>query len=316
MNSILAGRTLIIFFVCLVKLFGVSAGRGDVVDRIVAQVNEEIITLSELEQAAKSVEAQTDLKPGVKQDKAFQRQMLESLIDRKFALAEAKKRGITISERDLEEAIKDFRKRNNLIDDAAFTNALTKSGLTLKEIKQQVSEQMMQERMFQLAVSIKATVTEAEIRRVYDSSIKEGGQQVRLRVINAPFPPGATPAQKEELRKKMDLILKEVQEGRSFAATAKKYGVDEVDLGFISQGDVNPQLAEYLKRLRPGEVAPVQTPGGFQLVQVVDRRSGASRSYEEAAPEIRRMLMQQDMEKRFGDWVKTLREKAFIKIML
>jgi peptidyl-prolyl cis-trans isomerase SurA len=287
-----------------------------VVDRIVAQVNEEIITLSELEQAAKSVASQMDVKSGVKQDLAFQRQMLESLIDRKLALAEAKKRGITISDRDLEESLQQFRKRNTLTDDATFTKALTQAGLTLKELKQQISDQIMQERMVQVAVGTKTTVSEADIRRIYDSSTKEGGSQVHLRVINAPFPPGATQAQKEELRQKMDLILKEVKEGRSFAATAKKYAVDEADLGFISQGDMNPQLAEHLKRLRPGEVAPVQTPGGFQLLQLVDRRSGASRSYEEAAPEIRRMLLQQDMEKRFGDWVKTLREKAFIKIML
>ena len=49
---------------------------------------------------------------------------------------------------------------------------------------------------------------------------------------------------------------------------------------------------------------------------MVERRSGQPRSYEEAAPEIRRILQQKEMEKRFSEWVKTLREKAHIKIML
>ena len=58
------------------------------------------------------------------------------------------------------------------------------------------------------------------------------------------------------------------------------------------------------------------TPEGIQLIQVVGRRSGEERSFEEVAPEIRRILQQQEMEKYFREWVKTLREKAHIKIML
>ena len=58
------------------------------------------------------------------------------------------------------------------------------------------------------------------------------------------------------------------------------------------------------------------TQEGFQLIQLVDSRSGEARPFEEVAPEIRRILQQQEMEKYFGEWVKTLREKAHIKIML
>jgi len=63
-------------------------------------------------------------------------------------------------------------------------------------------------------------------------------------------------------------------------------------------------------------VVPVSTPEGFKIFQLVNRRTGQPRSFEEAAPEIRRMLMERDMEKLFSDWVKTLREKAHIRIML
>jgi len=311
------GRLIImVALVCLSQFLLSGGGSGEVVDRIVAQVNDEIITMSELEQVAKSMQAQSGQNPLGKEGKAMQRQMLESLIDRKLAQAEAKKRGMSITDRELDQALDDFKKRNNLPDDAALTKTLTQAGITLKELKQQISDQMIQERMVQVAVGAKVTVNEADIRRVYEESTKEGGNQVHLRMIQVPFPPEATAAQKEELRKKTDLILKEVQEGQAFSQVARKHSVSEGDLGFISPNDMAPQLAEYLKRLRPGEVAPVQSPEGFQLIQLVERRSGAPRSFEEAAPEIRRALMRQAMEKRFSEWVKTLREKAFIKIML
>lgn len=316
MMRIHPGRIIIVVFVCLSQFLLPGAGAGEVVDRIVAQVNDEIITMSELEQVAKSMQAQSGQNPLGKEGKAMQRQMLESLIDRKLAQAEAKKRGISLSDRELDQALEEFKKRNNLPDDAALTKALSQAGMTLKELKQQLSDQIIQDRMVQVAVGAKAMVNEADIRRAYEESNKEGGNQVHLRMIQVPFPPEATTAQKEELRKKADLILKEVQEGRSFSEAARKHSVSEADLGFIPLSDMAPQLIEYLKRLRPGEVAPVQSPEGFQLIQLVARRSGPPRSFEDAAPEIRRALMRQQIEKRFSEWVKTLREKAFIKIML
>ena len=87
-------------------------------------------------------------------------------------------------------------------------------------------------------------------------------------------------------------------------------------MGFVSQSDLDPRLAEYLDKLKPKEVAPVATEEGIQLIQVLGRRSGEARPFEEVAPEIRHMLQQRAMEKYFFDWAKTLREKAHIKIML
>ncbi len=305
-----------VLFVCLSQFLLPGAGAGEVVDRIVAQVNDDIITMSELEQTAKAMQAQTGQNPLGRESKALQRQMLESLIDRKLALAEAKKRGISLSDREMDQALEEFKKRNDIPDDATLTKALSQAGMTLKELKQQISDQMIQERMVQVAVGAKTMVSDADVRRVYEESTKEGGNQVHLKMIQVTFPPEATTAQKEELRRKVEAILKEIQEGQPFSETARKYSVSVGDLGFVPLGDVAPPLIEYLTRLRPGEVAPVQSPQGFQLIQLVARRSGPPRSFEEVAPEIRRALMRQEGEKRFSEWVKTLREKAFIKIIL
>jgi peptidyl-prolyl cis-trans isomerase SurA len=242
--------------------------------------------------------------------------MLEALIDRKLAKAEAKRRGITVAPKDLEEALVRFKQRNNIPDDETLAKALANQGLSLKEFKQQISDQMIRDRLLAVAVGTKISVSDADVQRFYDQHFKQGGAQVRLLTVSMPFPPGATDEQKEETKRKAESILQDVQRGISFAEAAGKLSLSPSDLGFVSQSDLDPRLAEFLDKIKPNEVAPVATPEGFQLIQIVDRRSGQARPFAEAAPQIRQILSQQEMEKQFSEWVKTLRGKAHIKVML
>ena len=316
MPQIYQGKTMIIILVCLIQALLMGPATAEVVDRIVAQVNDEIITLSELEGMAKAMQAQAGPGGKGKLGKDLQRQMLDALIDRKLAISEAKKRGITVSDKELNQTLDDVRKRNNITDDASLDKALSQEGLTLKDLKQQITEQLLQERLMSLTTAGKITVSDAEVRRFYDEHAKEGTNQVHLRLMNLPFPGDATAAKKEEIQKKAEEIIREIRQGRPFPEVAKKHGAQEMDLGFMAVGDVAPQLAEHINRMKPGEIAPVLTPKGLQLVQLAARRAGKTVSFEEAAPEIRKMLMRRDMDKRASEWLKGLRDKAAIKIML
>lgn len=316
-------RILVCLAACLAPLLLAGPGHAEIVDRIVAVVNDEIITMSELEQMSKMVQAQSGANPKSKEGQALKRELLEALIDRKLAKAEAKRRGIEVTDKEVDQALEDFKKKNHLPDDAALNQALAKAGLTPKELRQQLADQIQQERLVFIAVGAKkteVTVTDAEVRRFYDANVREsgGGNQVHLQVINIPFPPGATAGQKEEVQKRAETVLKDLRLGGSLAEAQRKHSLTSQDLGFINQADLNPQLGELINKLRPGEVAPLHNPEGFQLVVLVGKRTGSGKrpSFEEVAPEIRRMLSSQSMQKQFGEWVKTLREKAHIKIML
>lgn len=213
MTKTLANRSLMLILVFLSQLFLASWAAAAVVDRIVAEVNDEIITMSELEAMSKTIDTGSGINPKGKEGQAIQRQMLDALIDRKLARAEAKRRGINISDRDIDQALEEFKKRTNLVGDAALNQALAQSGLTLKELRQQIADQIQQERLQAVAVGAKVTVSDAEVRRFFEDFAKEGGNQAHLRIIRLPFPPGATAAQKEESKQKAEMILKEVQLG-------------------------------------------------------------------------------------------------------
>jgi peptidyl-prolyl cis-trans isomerase SurA len=310
------GRWLIALVAVLVQLALVGTGAAEVVDRIVAEVNNDIITMSELQNMAKTIQAQSGVKPSGPDKKKMEREMLEALIDRKLAKAEAKRRGIKVSDKEVNETLARFKQRNNIPDDETLVKGLNQAGLSLKEFKQQIADQLTQERLIVLVVGAKVMVSDADVRRFYDERFKQGGTQVHLVTLRLPFPPGATSQQKDEARQKAETIVKDIKGGESLMEAATKLNLKPTDVGFVSQNDLDPRLADYLKRLKPKEVAPVETPEGYQLIQVIDRRSGEARPFEEVAPEIRRILQQQEMEKYFSEWVKTLREKAHIKIML
>jgi peptidyl-prolyl cis-trans isomerase SurA len=303
---------------CLTLVFLAGPGHAEIVDRIVAVVNDEIITMSELEQMSKMIQSETGINPKSKESQALKREMLEALIDRKLAKAEAKRRGIEVADKEVDQALEDFKKKNGLPNDAALNQALAKAGLTIKELRTQIADQIQQERLVFIAVGAKKTeVSEAEVRRFYDANFRDGGgNQVHLQIVSIPYPPGATAGEKEEVQKRADTVLKDLRLGGSLAEVQRKHSLTSQDLGFINQADLNPQIGEMLNKLRPGEIAPIQNPEGFQLVILVAKRSGKPRSFEEAAPEIRRILSSQAMQKQFAEWVKTLRGKAHIKVML
>jgi len=310
------GRLLIAFAAVLIQLMLAGTGVAEVVDRIVAVVNNDIITLSELQNMGKTIEAQSGVKPTGPDEKKMQSEMLEALIDRKLAKAEAKRRGIVVADKEVDEAIARFKQRNNVPNDEVFAKGLAQAGLSVKEFRQQLADQMTQERLLVMVVGAKVSVSDAEVRRLYDLRFKKGGAQVHIVTLRMPYPTGATQEQKEATKEKAETILNAVKRGESFEEAAGKRSLTLSDVGFVSQNDLDPRLAEFLDQLKPKEVGPVATQEGIQLIQVKGRRSGEARPFEEVAPEIRRMLHQQEMEKLFFEWAKTLREKAHIKIML
>jgi parvulin-like peptidyl-prolyl isomerase len=243
--------------------------------------------------------------------------MLESLIDQKLAKVEAKRRGIEVTDKEMTIALDDFKKQNQLPDDAALTQALSKSNITLNELKQKIKDQIIQDRLMMVTVGAKVTLTDEEMRRFYEQQYpKTAGNRLHLQMIALPYPPGATQAQKDEVRQKAEIILKEHRQGVSLEELRKRHALLMQDMGFIAESDLAPELSSFLAKVKTGEVGPIETSQGFQLVQVVERRSGTARTFEEAKPEIHKILLRQKMGREFSEWLKGIREKAHIKIML
>jgi peptidyl-prolyl cis-trans isomerase SurA len=313
--------SLLSLFLVLLLIFGIRIplSCAEVVDKIIAQVNKEIITMSELDQMIKHANPQGPGKGQVSE--AVRRQMLDGLIDRRLAKEEAQYYKIKIPDKDVDKVLEQMKQKNNITSNEAMAQALAKDGMTLEQVRQQITEQLQQDHLMQFLLGKKVKITEEDIRRYYQNHYRQGANQVHIKVIELPLPSNPSASQMEEVRALAEKIIEECRRGGSFEALAKQYsqsptGSSGGDLGYINKNDLDPRLYEFLDRLRPGEVVPIQNPNGFQIIKLVDRRAGQSKTLEEAKPEIQHILMNEAMAKEFSVWIKTLREKALIKIFL
>jgi peptidyl-prolyl cis-trans isomerase SurA len=303
----------------LLAILPPSLVSAKIVDKIVAQVNDEIITLSELEQTMKYSQG----KPGapIADNEAFRRQMLDILIDRKLAKAEAKRYGMTVPEKDLRKALDEIKQRNGFADDEALSKALAKDGMTIEQLRQQISEQISQDRLMAVTVKDVPPPPEADIKRFYEENYKTPENRVHIKVITLPVPPEANAAQQEEARAQAEKALNEAQKGEDFDKLIKQYSkpipnTPSGDLGFLRQADLDPKFFEFLAGLKQGEVVPLKTPQGFQIIKLMEAKMGQVMGLEEVRPQIVQNLQREQMSKRFSEHLKDARKRALIKITL
>jgi peptidyl-prolyl cis-trans isomerase SurA len=281
-----------------------------VVDRVVAVVNGEIITMSDLqrEEALKKTEDGQD-----------QRLLLEDMIDRKLQVAAAKNAGMDVTDRELEEAVADIMKRNG-VDAKQFEAALAKEGLTLEQYKSELREQMTLSRAFNKFVRSGIAVDEAEVRRYYDRNLKSyaRAEEIRVRRIFFRVPESAGPAETEEVRARAQAAAERAKKGEDFVRLVKELSESEDaafggDLGFMQRDQVISEIEKATRGLKPGEIAgPVLGAGGYHILKLEEVRTPTT-PFEQVKDEITRLLYGQKLENTYRSWLQGLRSDSNIE---
>lgn len=290
--------------------FSAEAGASVVIDRVVAVVNNEVITLSELQREAsvRKIDGSRD-----------QRLLLEDMIDRKIQMAAAKKAGMDVTDKELSDAVNDIMKRNGM-EPGKFGAALAREGLTLEQYKSELREQMTLSRMFNKFVRSGVSIEETEVRAYYERNAEAYSQpeEVRVRQIFFRLPEGASAGQVEAVREKAEKAITRARKGEDFARLVKELSDSENaalggDLGFMQRDQAVPEIAEAIRNLKPGEIAgPVRFGGGFHVLRVEEIRKQVS-PYEKVKEEITKTLYEQKLESTYRTWLQTLRSDASIE---
>jgi len=287
-----------------------SASGSVVVDRVVAVVNDEIITLSDLqrEAALKKSEALRD-----------DRLVLEDMIDRKLQMAAAKREGVGVTDAELADAVADITKRNGM-DMAQFGVALAKEGLTLEQYKAELRQQITLSRLFNKFIRSNVSVDEAEARAFYQNNLKTYSlpEEIRVRQIFLALPDKATPSQAAAIRDKALAVHARAQQGEDFirlvhevsqGATASQGG----DLGFIRREDALPEIEEAARNLKTGESSsPFLCAGGYHIIRLEEVRTPV-RPFEKVKDEIMKTLYEQKTENTYRGWLQSLRGDSHIE---
>ncbi len=307
-------KRIILFAVLLAVLLPTgphAAADGSVViDRVVAVVNGEIITMSDLQRE------EMLRKSGGKLD---EHTLLEDMIDRKLQMAAAKRAGMDVTDKELADALTDIMKRNSL-DSAQFEAALSKEGLTLDQYKTELREQMTLSRMFNKYVRSGIAVDDAELRAYYEKNIKTFTlpEEVRVRQIFFPLLEGSTPDQTAAVKARAQAVYERAQKGEDFTRLVRENQTgasssQDGDLGFMKREDLKPEIEEAARTLKPGGIAgPLFGEGGFHIIRLEEVRTPV-KPFEKVKDEIANILYQQKLEHTYRSWLQTLRSDSTIE---
>jgi peptidyl-prolyl cis-trans isomerase SurA len=302
-------------------------GHALMIDRIVARVNDDVITLSELQEEGlplfERLRASYTGKELESQVQRAEREFLEQLILRRLQLQYASQVGISASDSDINAALRDVLTRNNLTQEK-LTDLLTQEGLTLQDYKDRLREQIVLARLMNQAVRSRVSVDASEVDAYLKAHQDEFNQpaQARVRHIFFRIEPGASSSQLDGVRERASRVLQEARNGGDFASLAQRYSEDATaanggDLGFIGRGQALPEFEAVIFAMQAGDISEViRTSNGLHIVKIEAFSKGSEQSLPEIKAEIERRLFQGKMEQRFQDWTNELKDRAFIEITL
>ena len=306
--------------------YGTFSSSEAVVDRIVAVVNQEIITLSEVEKWVAPFREEikaSDRLERQEQARRVYRRVLEKIIETKLVDQEAKKSGVKVTSKEIEGALEEVKRRNAATQED-LEKALAQEGLTLEGYKKEIEKRLQRMKVINWSVKVESQPGEKEWRDFYQMNLDRyrPAESYRPSQILFLVSQGTQPEEIREIRKKCEKVLERVKGGEDFGEMASLYSEDvsaqdRGDLGYFKKGELLPELEKEALRLRVGEISGViRTNIGFHIIKLCDRKGDTPRPYEEVKEQVKADYGAMEMEKAFQQFIGKLKEKSVIEIKL
>ncbi|MEW6615692.1 MAG: peptidylprolyl isomerase [Thermodesulfobacteriota bacterium] len=300
---------------------------AETIDKVVAIVNGEVITLTELNEAVnfilKDTEGIINFDGAEKDPAEIKRKVLDRLIDNKLIEQEVKRVRIVVSEREVDNALENMQKENS-ISKEELVKKLESRGLSLEKYKEQIRQGMEKMMLVNREIKSRIVVNEDELKNYYTDNMDSFRMvtEVRVQHILLPIPPNADEAKIKDVYEKARDLLVKLGNKEDFGKLAKMYSQDTSsdsggDMGWFKKGEVTPFLEKVVFSLKVGEVSDIITSSlGLHIVKLMDRKEGGVRPFEEVKDEIKDTIYAKRVEKEFKEWFERLRKKSFIKVKL
>jgi peptidyl-prolyl cis-trans isomerase SurA len=295
-----------------------------IIERVVAVVNDDIIMESELEQFAAPQYRGPD--PGSPEGKKTwdeaKRKALDSLIDGRLVQQQAVELKLTVGPEEVDRAVEQIKTQNHL-DDSQFAEALKAQGFTMESYRKTLRKQILELKVVNTAVRARVAVGDDEVRAAYKQSERQmaGDRQSHLRQVLIGVPEKAPAADVERRRRVAQKVMELAHSGTSFTELAKTYSDDEAtkagggDLGFVGKGVLVEELDDAVASMETGDVrGPLRTERGWVVLQLVERKAGDMKPFDEVKEQLRKQLYDEQVDKAQQSWLKELRKKAHVDV--
>jgi parvulin-like peptidyl-prolyl isomerase len=304
-----------------------AAAQAAVADRIVAVVNNEVITLTELNKAfepyRERLEASSQGPDRERTRAEGKTALLNRMIDDLLIEQESRKSGIAVRDEEVTDAIMSMQKQRKISPDE-FRKALEREKITPEDYRKDIRDQIMRMKLIRRDIKSRVAVTDEEIGEYYRSHREdyEGKESVRIKQILLVLPKEEAPVVKEKLRSDAEAIQKRLMNGEPFEPLSAKYSqgpeaASGGDIGYIEKGVIIPEVEDAAFSLPLNQISGViESPIGFHIIQVVDRRGAGLKAMESVRDEIREKIDRKKMEKMYEEWMEELRKRSHIEIKL
>jgi peptidyl-prolyl cis-trans isomerase SurA len=298
---------------------------AELVDRVAAVVNKDIIALSEVQARAgpelQHVRSEADPKKRSELYDQVMKRALDSLIGEKLMEAQLHELNIDVSDAEVDLGIEDVKKQNG-IDGDQFEKLLMQENYTMASYRAFMKKHLARLKLINLKVRGKVKVSDDDVKAEYAkvSRMESEDAEVHARQLLVQVSPKATADQIEAAHKKAIALAAEArQPGVDFTKLAKTKSEgpsanDGGDLGFFRRGVMVAEFERAAFTLPVGAISdPIRTKLGWHVIKVEERRAVAAKSFDELKDQLRNKLLQQQLEKYTDQYVMELKAQAVVE---
>lgn len=298
------------------------------IDGVAAVVGDTIITLAELRRAeatqamSQSLVPTDSERPRLEGD--LRRQILQTLIDNALVLRAARDLGLSVEESEIQRHVDELKSRNTW-DDEELEEAVRRIGFAgAAGYRQHVRQELLRMRMLKTKIGSRLRVTEEDVKKVLELEHCGGTceEEVRARHILIKVPPDASPRDVARLRAKTWALYDKLTKDKAdFAALAEAESDDHAapdgDLGYQRRWALEPSFAAKLWSMKKDELSTVvQTPFGFHLIQLLDRRRAEAKDKDLLEQYVRARLSEDQFIRLYKSWLEEMRRSTHIEVRM
>lgn len=302
--------------------------RAELVDRVAAVVNNDIITLSEVETRiapdAQRLREEPDATKRAEARGLLLKRGLELLIGEKLMESQVRELNIEVADSEIEMGMDDVKKQNNITSEQ-FEGLLAQEGYTLASYKTFMRKHLARLKLVNLRVRSKVKISDEDLKAEYArwSHDESNDFEVHARHILVPLAAKATPEQVEQARLKAQALMEEaLKPGTDFAELAKKKSqgssaADGGDLGYFKRGVMAADFEKAAFTLPVGGISePIRTKLGWHVLKVEEHKTLAAPPFDEVKEQLRDRMLRTQLEKYTEQYVQELRAAAVVEVKI
>jgi peptidyl-prolyl cis-trans isomerase SurA len=293
-------------------------------DRVVAVVNNDAITLMEVQESI--VAAKQESRGAVPSDEELAKEFLARLIDTRLQLQEADREKIIVDDAEVDEELASRLKRfPGTPTRAQFEEALKAQGMSLDSVRRRIRESLRLARVVRRKVTLRVSVNDQEIAQYLEKNrdkLEQGLPYHARNILIVPEGDRPSDAALESARIRAEVIRQQIVAGADFGETARQNSRDASardggDLGTLKRGELAADIESEILKLAPGEVSqPYRSSLGYHLFKLESKETLEGEGLERARQQIRDILFREKYEARLEAWLKEIKQRAIIEVRL